>query len=71
MLNGNLITISIGEELVSSTGEVGLSFNNSVVDVTKSNSDTWRQVITGSRDYEISFSGLGMARKRPVSTHQH
>lgn len=63
MINGNNITLRVGQDIISDSVTLGLDFSYSTVSVTRKDTNSWNEVIRGVRSYEISFDGLGFNRQ--------
>ena len=63
LLNGNALTLAIdsvegSEQVFAHSIGASLSVNNSLIDTTSVDSNSWEQVISGRKNFSISTDGL-------------
>jgi predicted secreted protein len=63
LLNGNALTLAIdstagGEQVFAHSISASISVNNSLIDVTSVDSNSWEQSISGRKGFSISTDGL-------------
>ena len=57
ILNGNRLALTLNGEVVANSVSISLSFNHDLIEVTKSDTDTWVKFIPKQRSISISFDG--------------
>lgn len=58
ILNGNRLALTLNGEVVANSVSISLSFNHDLIEVTKSDTDTWVEFIPKQRSISIQFDGL-------------
>ena len=58
LLNGNQFRITLGDNILLCETSSGVSFNNSLMEVTKSDSGTYAEYISGQKSATVSFDNL-------------
>ena len=58
ILNGNRLGLTLNGEVVANSVSISLSFNHDLIEVTKSDTDTWIEFLPRRRAISIQFDGL-------------
>ena len=58
LLNGNQFRITLGDNILLCETSSGVSFNNSLMEVTKSDTGTYAEYISGQKSATVSFDNL-------------